>query len=233
MGPVHGAAWAPAPASVAPLRRAGFLVTAAATCLLAGCGNGASTAAPDGSPERPQPGEHPAPASVVEAHGAGAAAAAPSKPRSPGKAPGAAPEARTAPAQEAAPVGEDERTTPSVPRRSDPCRLLRHARAERIVGARLRAPVLAPQGPTCIYRAVRGARFITLTVQESTLAAMSSGVRERRAVTVGGRRALCLGRDTATLLVRLSQRRTLAVGAPCAVARRLAVHVVDRLDRAD
>jgi hypothetical protein len=196
------------------MRATGLVVASVAACLVAGCGQGGPTPAPDGSQARPQRAERPTGAGVVEAHGAGGPPAAPA----------------TAPAQAALPGHEDEKTTPSAPPTPDPCRLVSRARAERIVGTRLRASFLAPQGPTCIYRAARGARVITLAVQESSLRAMAGGVSERRSVAVGGRRALCIGRDSATLLVRLSQRRTLVVGAPCAVGRRLAAHAVDRLD---
>lgn len=111
-----------------------------------------------------------------------------------------------------------------------PCRLVTRAEAARILGA-VRAPVTAPQGPTCIYRSVSGRRFVTLAVQRRSFRKLTAHLRHKRRVRVRGASgtAYCVTAGSPTLYVPVSGGRVLTVGGPCAVGRRFALRALPRL----
>jgi Protein of unknown function (DUF3558) len=113
--------------------------------------------------------------------------------------------------------------------RFTPCNLVTRAEARAILGERIRAPVEAPQGPTCIYRSRSGDSFTTLAVQSIDLAEVKRDIAQRRQVDVEGRPAYCGNYGQPMLYVQLSGGRVLSVAAPCDVARGFAVKALRQL----
>jgi hypothetical protein len=120
-----------------------------------------------------------------------------------------------------------ERQSRTPRRRFAPCNLVTRAQAQGILGARVQAPLEAPQGPTCIYRSP-GA-FVTLAVQSAPFAPIKRRLRDPRRIRVAGRTAYCGFEAQAVLYVPLAGGRTLSVGARCPIARRFAAAAVRRL----
>jgi hypothetical protein len=122
-----------------------------------------------------------------------------------------------------------EQQTSNPQERFTPCSLVTRAQARAIVGAPVKTPLEASQGPTCLYRTTPGAGFITVAVQNVRYSTLVRQLRDRRPVKVGTRTAVCGSRGRPTVLVALSGDRTLNVAAPCAVARQFAAKAVQRL----
>lgn len=121
-----------------------------------------------------------------------------------------------------------ERQTSRPKHRFSPCNLVTKAQAGSILGAAMRNPFEAPQGPTCIYRTRRGNAFITLAVQSTPLATLERQLHDRRAVPVSRRTAYCGTYGQQLLYLRLSGGRVLTVTAPCALARQFALTALGR-----
>jgi hypothetical protein len=118
----------------------------------------------------------------------------------------------------------------SRPRSSfTPCNLVSAARAGEIVGAPMKPPFEAPQGPTCIYRSRDGRQFVTLAVQALDFGTVQPRLRGSREVEVADRTAYCGTYGQPMLYVPLSPGQVLSVSGPCALARRFASTAVDRL----
>jgi hypothetical protein len=117
--------------------------------------------------------------------------------------------------------------------RSDftPCNLVTRKQAATFLGGAVKAPVEAPQGPTCIYRAEKGGQLVTIAVQSLDLDHARRQLREARSVDVSGRRAFCGVIGQPTLYAGISDAQVLTVSAPCKVARRFAVEAVAQLAR--
>jgi hypothetical protein len=113
--------------------------------------------------------------------------------------------------------------------RFTPCNLVTEKQARAIVGAPMREPLEAAQGPTCIYRSRDGRSFVTLAVQSVDFARIKPRLRLPRRVTVGDRTAYCGTYGQPMLYVPLSRGRVLSVAAQCAIARRFAARAVRRL----
>jgi hypothetical protein len=122
-----------------------------------------------------------------------------------------------------------DRQASTSERRFTPCNLVTRSQARAILGGRVRAPVEAPQGPTCIYRAEAGGPFVTLAVQSLDLDIVKKRVRRREAVEVADRSAYCGMYGTPVLYVPLRDQRVLSVAAPCSVAKRFAARALARL----
>ena len=110
-----------------------------------------------------------------------------------------------------------------------PCNLVTKAQAREIVGAELRDPVEAPQGPTCIYRTKTGKGFVTLAVQTVKFKKIRPHLHQARRFKVSDRTAYCGQFGQAVLYVPLSRGRVLSVTAPCPVGRQFAATAVRRL----
>jgi Protein of unknown function (DUF3558) len=110
-----------------------------------------------------------------------------------------------------------------------PCNLVTPGQAQAILGGPIRAPLEAPQGPTCIYRTRTGAGYATLSVQSLDLAAIRKNLRDARTISVAGRRAYCGVLGQPMLYAGLRDGRVLAVAARCRVARQFASRAVPRL----
>jgi hypothetical protein len=114
-------------------------------------------------------------------------------------------------------------------RRFTPCNLVTKSQARAIVGAPVRDPLEAPQGPTCIYRTTKGKGFVTVAVQSLSFKKLKPRLRQSRRVTVSRRTAYCGQYGQAMLYVPLSGGRVLSVAGPCPVARRFAAAAVQRV----
>lgn len=110
-----------------------------------------------------------------------------------------------------------------------PCNLVTPGQAQAILGGPIRAPLEAPQGPTCIYRTRSGTGYATISVQSLDLAALRKNLRDVRPVSVAGRRAYCGELGQPMLYAGLGDGRVLAVAARCRVARQFASRAVPRL----
>jgi hypothetical protein len=112
----------------------------------------------------------------------------------------------------------------------DPCTLVTRAEAQAIVGKQLRAPVEAPQGPTCIYRPTGGRSFITLAVESLAFSKVlpQSQLRDRISLTIAGHTAYCGNAGGQQLIVPLSNNRFLTVSAPCPIAAEFAKKALSR-----
>jgi hypothetical protein len=113
--------------------------------------------------------------------------------------------------------------------RFTPCNLVRRSEAAAILGVAVRPLVEAPQGPTCIYRAAKGAGFITISVQKTALRKVRKQMRDAKPVAVAERDSLCGTVGRPALYVPVSGARVLVVTAPCQVARRFASAAVPRI----
>jgi hypothetical protein len=197
--------------ATAPPRSPAVLLAAllAAGGLAAGCGSGTPAPAPPGTPANPL-------------HARTTAISATT---------GRSNESRAAGRRRARPgYGKLVERQESDPRqRFTPCNLVTRAQAGRIVGGRMRQPVEAPQGPTCIYRSRGGASFVSLAVQPLDFARLRRLLHQRRRIAVSGRAGVCGEYGQPMLYVSLARGRVLSVAGPCAVARRFAVTAVRHL----
>ena len=193
------------PLALAALAAAGIGVTA--------CGGAATPPAP-GSPEKPLVATQPTP-------GGGTAGG-----RRSNEAAATGTTAGTAkPGYEA--LLDAQSTHPRS--RFTPCNLVTRRQAQAILGAPLREPVEAAQGPTCIYRSRDGRNFVTLAVQPLDFGRLKPRLRLPRRVRVGDRTAYCGTYGQPMLYVPLSGGRVLSVAARCAIAREFAVRAVRQL----
>lgn len=114
-------------------------------------------------------------------------------------------------------------------RRFTPCNLVTRAQASAIVGARLREPLEAPQGPTCIYRSETGRAFVTVAVQTVNFSQLRPQLRQPRQVDLSGRTAYCGQYGQPMLYLPLSRGRVLTIAGECRVARRFAATALRQL----
>jgi hypothetical protein len=115
--------------------------------------------------------------------------------------------------------------------RFTPCGLVTRAQASAIVGEPVQLPFEAPQGPTCVYRTVKGRGLVTLAVQRAEFAKAKANLQQAAKVDLGSRTGLCGQYGQPTLYAPLSHGRMLTVAAPCGVAKRFAARAVRALNR--
>jgi hypothetical protein len=181
----------------------GLLLTAAALAGLTACGSdGASSKPAPGTPENPL---------VAKAPSAGEATS----------------EGAAAPSFDS--LVDRQRATGVAHDAANPCALVTKAQAQAILGSKLVDPLVAPQGPTCIYRDRAGRSFATISIQSQDFASLRSQVRRVERVDVANRRAVCGMHGQPTLYLPFSRGRVLSVAAPCDIAARLARRAVPRL----
>jgi hypothetical protein len=113
--------------------------------------------------------------------------------------------------------------------RDNPCAFVTKAQAQEILGARLLDPLVAPQGPTCIYRNRSGQSFATVAIQSVSFKALRRQVRRVERVAVSDRTAYCGMHGRPMLYLPLSGGRVLSVAAPCETATRFARRAAPRL----
>jgi hypothetical protein len=110
-----------------------------------------------------------------------------------------------------------------------PCNLVTQKQAASIVGGPMRAPVEAPQGPTCVYRSQDGNRFITVALQNVEFAKIKRQIQRPSRVSVSSRTAYCGSYGQPMLYVPLAKGQVLSIAGPCAVAKKFAVKALPQL----
>lgn len=179
-------------------RLIGLVLAAVSAGAVSACGSGDAAKPPPGSPENPLVAEAPS------AAGAGSESAT-----SPGR------------------VGfkelvDDQREQPAGRDDDNPCGLVTKAQARTILGVPLLDPVVAPQGPTCIYRDRSGQSFTTIAIQSLSFKSLRPRIRRLERVAVSGRTAYCGTYGRPMLYLPLSRGRVLSIAAQCETATRLA-----------
>ena len=216
-----------------------LLALMVAAGLAAGCGGDDSASkAPKGSPENPLVAQKPSPpeggsadaqarsnegSSTADERGSGGAAGGA------GGAAGGSSEVQLG--SEGQPGYKElvERQSRRPRGRFTPCNLVTQSQAGRIVGARMREPLEAPQGPTCIYRSEAGESFITIAVQTVEFGKLRPQLRQPQRVELSGRTAYCGQYGQPMLYLPLSQGRVLTIAGPCRVARQFAAAALRQL----
>ena len=94
----------------------------------------------------------------------------------------------------------------------------------------MRAPVVAKQGPTCIYRTREG-DLTTVSVQAAPLRELAAHMRNQRDVAVASRAGVCGTLGQPMLYLPVGGRQVLAVTGKCDVARQFASHALPRLTK--
>jgi hypothetical protein len=202
--------------------------------LLVACGGNDSKPKAKGSPENPLVAKTDSPKEAGRSNEAG-------RPNKPGRSnksgrstkgstgssgrPGADQDAQKRPGYKG--LVDDQTSRPRS--RFTPCNLVTKAQARAIVGAPVRDPLEAPQGPTCIYRAAKGKGFITVAVQSVNFKKLRPQLRQSRRIEISKRPAYCGQYGQAMLYMPLSRGRVLSVAGPCPVARRFAAAAVQRV----
>jgi hypothetical protein len=110
----------------------------------------------------------------------------------------------------------------------NPCSLVSRSEAQSIAGGAVTGVSEAPLGPTCVY-AVAHQAAITVAIQSATLSSVTAPVQGRRRITVAGRAGYCGSLGHQVLYVRANAHNVLNIGAPCAVAQRIAVKALASL----
>jgi len=126
----------------------------------------------------------------------------------------------------------DDEVSASGAKQPNPCALVDRGEAQRIMGAAVQRPVLAPQGPTCIYRMRDSKRQVTIALQSSPPAGRPEQDRltHRMRVRVAGTHAYCGIAGQPTLILPLRGRRFIAVAAvPCPLAAAFAARALAHL----
>lgn len=126
---------------------------------------------------------------------------------------------------------EQQQGVPARQERDNPCALVTKAQAQTILGGRLLDPVVAPQGPTCIYRSRSGERFATIAIQAQRFDDVRAQIRRIERVEVSDHTAYCGMHGQPVLYLPLSGSRLLSVAAPCETAARFARRAAPQLLR--
>ena len=116
-----------------------------------------------------------------------------------------------------------------APSPAHPCSLVTKAQARAILGRPVVEPLQAPQGPTCIYRSTRGKQFVTLAVQEASLAQLRKQLSASRSVRVAGTTGYCGRSGRPMLYLPVSSGHVLSVAAACDIATRFAAKAAPHL----
>jgi hypothetical protein len=190
------------------------LLLALVATVVGGCGDDAPPS-PPGSPENPLVAQSAEPDSVAAAGEPGAAA------------PGG--EAEPASAQKPGYKALVDRQSRDPRTRFTPCNLVTAAQAGAILGAPVRAPVEALQGPTCIYQTRDGDGFVALAVQATPFDRLKRNMRSLRRVRVSDHAAYCGTYGQSMLYLPLSKGRVLSISAPCGIARGFAARAMRQL----
>lgn len=211
---------------------AALLLVLAVGPLAACAGDDGQSKAPPGSPENPLVAK-----TEPEATG-GSSDNGASPAQGTGSSERALPEAASG--EPSVAVGEGSKAQPgyeglvegqtSAPRsRFTPCNLVTKAQASAIIGAPLRDPVEAPQGPTCVYRAESGEGFVTVAVQTVNFKKLRPQLRQRKRLDISGRDAYCGQYGQAMLYMPLARGQVLTIAGRCPVARRFAATALRQL----
>jgi hypothetical protein len=124
---------------------------------------------------------------------------------------------------------EQQGEAPAKQDRANPCAWVTKREAQAILGAKLLDPVVAPQGPTCIYRDRAGKSFATISIQAQPFDRLRKQVKRAQEVQVSDATGYCGMHGQPVLYLRLAADRVLSVTAPCEIATRLARQAVTQL----
>lgn len=128
----------------------------------------------------------------------------------------------------------DDEISSSAAKPPNPCALVSRAQAQSILQAAVRRPVLAPQGPTCIYVSRNSKQRVTLTLRSEFGAARSAAkLADRMRVRIGSRHAYCGVAGTPVLQMQLGPGRLMLVSAPCPIAAAFAGDALSHLPASD
>jgi|GEM_PF-4201870 len=105
---------------------------------------------------------------------------------------------------------------------SAPCTLVSARQASAILGAPVRAPATAPQGPTCVYRTKDGRGFVTLSLRQASLSSLVARTGRRQRLTLAKHAAYCGNYGQQMLYAQAGRGFVLSVAAPCGIAKRFA-----------
>ena len=108
-----------------------------------------------------------------------------------------------------------------------PCTLVTASDAQAI-DPTVTSAVEARLGPSCVYYR-RGNKEITLTLEQRSLQTATGKLNKGVPLTVANHAGICARLATDTLFVSLTGGRALTIGAPCALAQRLAAKALTRL----
>lgn len=124
----------------------------------------------------------------------------------------------------------DDEVAASGAKLPDPCALVSRAQAQSILHAAVSAPVLAPQGPTCVYASRNSKQQVTLEVESGLDAvALRPKLHDRMRVKVGSRHAYCGAAGVPVLRIPVSGGRIISVSAPCPIAAAFAGDALSHL----
>lgn len=124
----------------------------------------------------------------------------------------------------------DDEIAASAATLPNPCALVTKAQAQAIMQSATRAPVLAPQGPTCVYASRDSKQQVTISILSGPRAfAHRARLSDRMRVKVGGRHAYCGVAGGPTLRMALGRGRVIDVSAPCPIAAAFAADALSRL----
>jgi hypothetical protein len=112
---------------------------------------------------------------------------------------------------------------------SSPCALVTRQEAATILGHAINPPVLAPLGPSCIYRVKGSKQTVTLALQSTVFGPLKSRLKKPQHRTVAGRSAYCGSYGETLTIVSLPHGKVLTITAPCAVGFRFAAKALARL----
>jgi hypothetical protein len=126
-------------------------------------------------------------------------------------------------------AGSPRKQKRQAPSAAHPCSLVTKAQARAILGGPVVEPLQAPQGPTCIYQSTRGKQFVTLAVQEASLAQLRKQLSASRSVQVAGTTGYCGRSGRPMLYLPVSSGHVLSVAATCNIATRFAAKAAPHL----
>jgi hypothetical protein len=111
----------------------------------------------------------------------------------------------------------------------NPCKLVSLHEAKLITGGAVVKTLVAPLGPTCVYRLAHRRSSITLAVETSSYRLVSHSITKGERLKISGRKALCGQLGSPTLYAELPGGRVLHVIAPCPIAQQFAAKALRRL----
>ena len=115
------------------------------------------------------------------------------------------------------------------------CELVTTAQARAILGASVRAPIVASQGPSCVYRAhvKKGENprdgFVAIAIQHRGIAEARKQLTRPRRVVVSGHAGVCGTSGQPMMFVEAPADRVLAIVGSCGTAKRFAALALARL----
>jgi hypothetical protein len=218
------------------MRWLSLTLTTVAAVTLAACGGGSDAPPAPGTPQHPLVATTQAPTVGSEGAKSASGTSARSNEGASTAAKGTAKSAGTkaAPAEVGAPENPGyesllKQQKADKGRRFTPCSLVSETRAAQILGGPIQQPVLAPQGPTCIYRSRDGKGFVTVAVQRADIARLQRQVKHPQRFVLSGRTAYCGTLGQPVLYVALKSGRVLSIAGPCGIARQFAASAVPQL----